>query len=176
MICLNCGRENPDGVKFCCFCGASAANLLGVTLEKNADFSPENGQLDVSESDAAVGAVSEKPENNDFFLHSPDLNAMPQNPSVPQPCAIPTNSAQTAAQNAAPPQQPAYDTRRYVNEPTNSTFFKGSIMMNVPIESASKQNGSERKFTGLHIALCLIATAVCAITAGIFAGLYFSVV
>lgn len=175
MICLNCGRENPDGVKFCCFCGTAAANSLGVSLEKNADFSPENGQLDVSESDAAVGAVSESAENSDFFSHSPDLSAMPQNPSVPQPCVIPTSSEQSAAQNAAP-QPPVYDTRRYVNEPTNSTFFKGSIMMNVPIESASKQNGSERKFTGFHIALCLIATAVCAIAAGIFAGLYFSVV
>lgn len=169
MICLNCGRENPDGVKFCCFCGTSAASAFGASLEKPTEISPENGQLDVSESDAA----------GDLFVQSPDLNTLPPNPSVPRPAVIPTNSAQSAAQPADNPQSaPVYDSRRYANEPTNSTFFKGSIMMNVPIESnsADGKNSSQRKFTGLHIALCLIATAVCAITAGIFAGLYFSVV
>ena len=169
MICLNCGRENPDGVKFCCFCGTSAASAFGASLENPAEISPENGQLDVSESDAA----------GDFFSQSPNLNSLPQNPSVPRPVAIPTNSEQTAAQPAVNPQPaPVYDNRRYANEPTNSAFFKGSIMMNTPVESGSAngKNGPERKFTGLHIALCLIATAVCAIAAGIFAGLYFSVV
>lgn len=179
MICLNCGRENPDGVKFCCFCGASAANAFNAPLETTAQNLPENGQLDVSESDALNGSAAENRDNGGFFSQSPDLDALGQSPSVPRPCVIPTSSEQSAAQNAANPQpMPAFDNLKYPNAPTNSSALPNSIMMNVPIESAAKseKNGAERKFTTLHIVLCLTATAVCAIAAGIFAGLYFSVV
>lgn len=173
MICLNCGRENPDGVKFCCFCGASAANAFNAPLETTAQNSPENGRSDLSESDALSGSAAENRDNGGFFSQPPDLDALGQSPSVPRPCVIPTSSEQSAAQDTANPQpMPAYDNLKYANAPTNS------IMMNVPIESAAKseKNGAERKFTTLHIVLCLTATAVCAIAAGIFAGLYFSVV
>lgn len=175
MICLNCGRENSDGVKFCCFCGAPAA----VSLEKTTEVSPENGQLEVSENDTAIGAVSENHDNGGFFSQSPDLDTLGHNPSVPRPGVIPTNSEQLAAQNSAVFQpSSAYDNRNYANVPTNPAVPQNPIKMNVPIESgvSGKKNAPERKFTTLHIALCLIATAVCAIAAGIFAGLYFSVV
>ncbi len=173
MICLNCGRENPDGVKFCCFCGASAANAFNAPLETTVQNSPENGRLDVSESDALNGSSAENRDNGGFFSQPPDLDALGQIPSAPRPCVIPTSSEQSAAQDTANSQPiPVYDNRKYANAPTNS------IMMNVPTESAAKseKNGAERKFTTLHIVLCLTATAVCAIAAGIFAGLYFSVV
>lgn len=173
MICLNCGRENPDGVKFCCFCGASAANAFDAPLETTAQNSPENGQLDVCESDALNGAAAENRDNGGYF------DALGQSSVLPRPGVIPTSSEQSAAQNAANPQpMRVYDNLKYANAPTNSSALPNSIMMNVPINSAAKneKNGAERKFTTLHIVLCLTATAVCAIAAGIFAGLYFSVV
>lgn len=45
----------------------------------------------------------------------------------------------------------------------------------VPI-SADKENKPERRYTLAHLVMCLASTAVMAIAAGIFAGLYFSVV
>lgn len=175
MICLNCGRENSDGVKFCCFCGAPAA----ITLEKPTEISPENGQLEISENDTAIGAVTENRDNESFFSQSPDLDALGQSPSVPRPGVIPANSEQLAAQSAANPRISAdYSTGKYANAPTNPAASQNPIKMTVPIESgvSGKKNAPERKFTTLHIVMCLISTAVCAIAAGIFAGLYFSVV
>lgn len=175
MICLNCGRENSDGVKFCCFCGAPAA----ISPEKPTEIPPENGQLEISENDTAIGAVTENRDNESFFSQSPDLDALGQSPSVPRPGVIPTNSEQFAAQNPAVFQpSSACDNRNYANAPTNPAASQNPIKMTVPIESgvSGKKNAPERKFTTLHIVMCLISTAVCAIAAGIFAGLYFSVV
>ncbi len=70
---------------------------------------------------------------------------------------------------------------RTVGYPAVSENISRAINPDIPIQNTdlntnlSKQ-GPERKYTIKHIIMCLISTAVCAIAAGIFAGLYFSVV
>lgn len=141
MYCSNCGKENPDGVKFCCFCGASALNV---------PTSAETGQLDLEESavSAPVSPVSGEPAS----MTAP---AAPGNFSV----------------GAVPVPQPVI----------NQGFSPAPPVVNMTVPMKEKAPRKEKpapvyKYSVKHILMCLISTAVCAIAAGIFAGLYFSVV
>lgn len=74
----------------------------------------------------------------------------------PMPGAIPKSGGSVSEEYSAPMSYPPYDT------------------IIEPVPSAPEKR--ERKYTLGHILLFLASTAVMAITAGIFAGLYFSVV
>ncbi len=91
-----------------------------------------------------------------MLFRSADDNA------IPTPNAIPTYGTST----------PVYPTPPvYPNPPANTV----PITQEIKAESAP-ENKSERKYTLGHIMMCLAAVAVMAIVAGVFAGLYFSVV
>ncbi len=141
MYCSNCGKENPDGVKFCCFCGTSALT---------APSSAETGQLDLEES-AVSAPVSAEPAE----MAAMSSSASPGNfyaGAVPMP------------------------------QPVNNHGFSPVppvVNMTVPMKEKAprkKKPAPVYKYSIKHILMCLISTAVCAIAAGIFAGLYFSVV
>ena len=165
MYCINCGKENPDGVKFCCFCGTKTyiaprpAEEISVIIPQNP---VENGQLDFSETEA----ISEKIDENPQIPEPISPADLPKNPISSNNSAYPKNPLpypQPINHIGASPAQEAAQT-----VPT----------MNVPMKTAvseEKQN-TVRTFTLKHIIMCLISTAVCAIAAGIFAGLYFSVI
>ena len=162
MYCNNCGRENPDDVKFCCFCG-TRANAVSRSIEeipnKISENLAENGQLDFEENEN----ISEK---------------IDENPQIPEPPIVPispnssVNSAMSSNNFAFPQPQPiiqqgvSHASRPVQNTPT----------MVVPAKVPDENKSVVRTFTLKHIIMCLVSTAVCAIAAGVFAGLYFSVI
>lgn len=141
MYCSNCGKENPDGVKFCCFCGASALNV---------PTSAETGQLDLEES-----AVSAPVSGEQTSMTAPVAPVAPNNFSA----------------GAVPVPQPVI----------NQGYSPAPPVVNMTVPMKEKAPRKEKpapvyKYSIKHILMCLISTAICAIAAGIFAGLYFSVV
>lgn len=90
--------------------------------------------------------------------------ARPERPSdsvFPRPNVIPT-AGESASSNYVPPSYP------------NVPVVPAAPV--VPVQSAVPEARPERKYTFGHIMMCLAAVAVMAIVAGVFAGLYFSVV
>lgn len=159
MYCTNCGKENPDGVKFCCFCGTSALNA------PTSPTSAETGQLDLEESavSAPVSPVLDEP------AVSPVLGeqTVPTAPVAPAAMASPNNFSA----GSVPVPQPVVN-RGYSPAPP-------VVNMTVPMKEKAPRKEKPApvyKYSVKHILMCLISTAVCAIAAGIFAGLYFSVV
>lgn len=149
MYCNNCGRENPDNVKFCCFCGAQTYSAPRL-IEEIPQTPVENGQLDFEEN----VDISEK---------------IDENPQIPEPISS-VNSAGFAFPQPQPIIQQGVSPVQSVPQAAPS--------VNVSLKKADfeKNQGLERKYTLKHIIMCLVSTAVCAIAAGVFAGLYFSVI
>ena len=60
MYCMNCGKENLDNAKFCCFCGTQA-NAVSRSIEEISDKISENlaenGQLEFDENEAPETAA-----------------------------------------------------------------------------------------------------------------------
>ncbi len=81
------------------------------------------------------------------------------------PMSAPVNASESAPIGAAVPTPNVIPSSGAINYPT------------VVIKSGKKQKSPrERKYTLGHLILCLAAAGVMAVTAGVFAGLYFSVV
>ena len=152
MYCMNCGKENPDGVKFCCFCGTSV-NALPIS-DKIPENPAENGQLEFDENEVSA-------QN-------------PANVSVPVSPLAPVSSPVSANPYAIPQTLPI-NTQGISYAPRTGQNVQN---VNIPMKNAvpEEKQDFERKYTIKHIIMCLVSTAVCAIAAGVFAGLYFSVV
>lgn len=129
---------------------------------------PENSDTPFSEKETipndiksgAVGAqrsadVSTAPETSDMQL---DVN-IPISQSVGQPEAI---------------SQPAVQSEPISQPVEQSTPINQPVGQSEPISQPAVR--SERRYTIGHIIMCLASTALMAIVAGVFAGLYFSVV
>ncbi len=174
MFCVNCGKEIANDARFCSFCGAPVRDVIVRTAAAEPQKEPavENEVLTAEQpvSENAVQAleqtVSEEnaltpvqtaPEN---AVSEEQTSETPQS-TIPTPNVIPTSGESLAyanipnAQNV-PPVPPA--------APVS------------PAAAPKKHDAPERRFTLGHIFICLAAVAIMAITAGVFAGLYFSVV
>lgn len=199
MFCTNCGREIIDTARFCNFCGMPIQNMAASipvqpvqqvqpaqpvqTVQPQAVPQPvpeadhtespdipitDNESVPVTESENAdvtsVESVSEMPEMPEAAPPeaSSETSAMisaPVTENVP-PLPTPNNIPTYGASEPAYPAQPAYP-----NQNINT----------VPAQPVPEKR-PERKYTLGHIMMCLAAVAVMAIVAGVFAGLYFSVV
>lgn len=202
MFCTNCGKEIIDTARFCNFCGAPVKNAAVPPVQPvqqpiypqpapepvqpmpTEQAKPE--QTNISETSAsgeigggeAAGSIPDTaPEENAFteVAAEPDEisdtlsepfseNASavpPSDGAFPRPNVIPTAGESTSASYAQP---------SYPSVPT------APIAPVVPVQSAVPAAKPERKYTFGHIMMCLAAVAVMAIVAGVFAGLYFSVV
>ncbi|MDE6030611.1 MAG: zinc-ribbon domain-containing protein [Oscillospiraceae bacterium] len=114
--------------------------------------------------------VSENPEN-----------AEPSVPFVSEPSEYrddPEAQPSELEQPYSPAPQPTFAVRESSSELTTSSPA-GTIDFSAPIQPtqpAPPAEESGKRYTFGHIALCLAAVGVMAIVAGIFAGLYFSVI
>ena len=235
MYCMNCGKENPDGVKFCCFCGKQAITVprsIEEITDKISENLAENGQLDfedtaditssLSEKSGEISSVIsevlsektvEKPVDNvadnaprNAAEKAPENTAVkPVAPQIPVPPVVPTAPASSTkpvsrvapsdlVSNVSPVRNPmpsspygyprnpyAYPQPQPINTNGSSPaprVAQNTPNMNVPIKNTApeEKQGVGRTFTLKHIIMCLVSTAVCAIAAGVFAGLYFSVI
>lgn len=193
MFCTNCGREIIDTARFCSFCGMPIKNMAAsIPVQPVQQVQPaqpiqpqavpqpvpeanytesmdipitDNTSVPVTESENAgvssVESVSEMPEAAapEASSETSAMISAPVTENVP-PLPTPNNIPTYGASEPAYPAPPAYP-----NQNINT----------VPVQPVPEKR-PERKYTLGHIMMCLAAVAVMAIVAGVFAGLYFSVV
>ncbi len=180
MFCTNCGKEIINTAKFCNFCGMPVKNMAAsvpintvqpAQLDRtapdymeSADITATDNATEAPESTSEIPTVESASEcENAEDVSEPAVETITADDNaIPTPNAIPTYGTST----------PVYPTPPvYPNPPANTV----PITQEIKAESAP-ENKSERKYTLGHIMMCLAAVAVMAIVAGVFAGLYFSVV
>lgn len=147
MFCPRCGKQNQDNSLFCTWCGAG---FTGVTAQKLDQPEPEKPAEQVEPPEPQVAEAIQPAETAAALKTGPDS---PESEAVPVPGNIPQagSSAPVTAERRA--------------------VFGGEVPM------AQKSAVREQKYyTGAHIAICLAVAGVMAAAAGIFAGLYFSVI
>ncbi len=183
MFCTYCGKEIINSARFCNFCGNPVRNITMTSTSAT----EQSYSAPVPETNAAGSTLS---GDSDAFAQSTAETSLNTAHEFSETGAAETEASvfETSQTNAAR-ETPAVDTspaadRAYpmpnvipqsgfgVSEPFSAPV-KGAE--NTPAAAPSKPE-RERKYTLGHILLCLAATAVMAITAGVFAGLYFSVV
>ena len=193
MFCTNCGKEIINTAKFCNFCGMPVKNMAAsvpintvqpaqstqsvqpvqpvTQLDRtapdymeSADITATDNATEAPESTSEIPTVESASEcENAEDVSEPAVETITADDNaIPTPNAIPTYGTST----------PVYPTPPvYPNPPANTV----PITQEIKAESAP-ENKSERKYTLGHIMMCLAGVAVMAIVAGVFAGLYFSVV
>lgn len=163
MFCVNCGKELANDARFCSFCGAPVKDVIVRTTvaEPQKEAVAENETLNAEQpvSEEAVLTTEQAVPENEVSEEQPGI--APQNAlsveetSLPTPNVIPTMGVGTSS-------------------PANANTPNTENPNVAPAPSAPEK--PERRYTLGHIFICLAAVAVMAITAGVFAGLYFSVV
>lgn len=105
-------------------------------------------------------------------------NTEPSVPFVSEPSEYqddPEAQPSELLQPPLPAPQPTFAVRDSSSELTTASAAR-TIDFSAPIQPAPPAEESGKRYTFGHIALCLAAVGVMAIVAGIFAGLYFSVI
>lgn len=193
MFCTNCGKEIIDTAKFCNFCGMPVKNMAAsvpvTPIEPVQPVppvqQPEQTAPDYTES-TSIPVTENAPETPESISEIPPVDSTPEYDSesvaeiaeetfepaveasaaddsaIPTPNDIPTYGASTPVYSAPP----AYPDAHVNTVP---------ITQEIKAETAPEAK-PERRYTLGHIMMCLAAVAVMAIVAGVFAGLYFSVV
>lgn len=106
--------------------------------------------------------------------------------SVPTPSVIPQSNLHEQpieSENTVPqpqpeqPEQPETEATFEPEQSVRSTGQSNEIPLNIPTVGKAEAPAKPRKYyTGAHMALCLVVMGILAAAAGIFAGLYFSVI
>lgn len=181
MFCTNCGKEIIDTAKFCNFCGKPVKNMAAsvpvtpINPVQPAEPAPQPEQTafdytestdipmtdNVTETEIPTAEIAPEYESTEE-VSEPAAETITDDSAIPTPNTIPTYGASTPVYSTPP---------AYPNPPANTV----PITQEIKAETAP-ENKPERKYTLGHIMMCLAAVAVMAIVAGVFAGLYFSVV
>ena len=141
---------------------------FGSTIAENALFCTFCGQpTGLSAPAQSAPVMQEVPQSIPVMQEVPQ--SVPVTQETPQSAPVQPVPAQPAA--AVPPMN-AY--AQSAAEPQSATNRQSGAY--VPAEPPAIDQKPEKYYTFGHIALCLAAVAVMAIIAGVFAGLYFSVV
>lgn len=146
MFCHNCGKEIAENSTFCTWCGSKQEAVA-----------------------SSVPVPSETPRSN--------LAPAPEQPvtSVPLPVET-TNSPEQPEPPSQPPEpeQPQEAPSPQPEAPAQSEkLFSGA---EVPLTEPEAPEKPWKYYTGAHLAICLVITGIMAAAAGVFAGLYFSVI
>lgn len=190
MFCTNCGKQIIDTAKFCNYCGAVVAANMNNAAQPTAVpvnqpsapvQEPQTAQaaevkteaavpVEAAEATEAVKAEPVSAENTSVTAQPTEGTAVPQAVDSPKEGVAPAVQAVRPVQTAQPVQsvQPM-QTATAANAPVPAA-------QNIPSTPAPKAEREPRMYTAGHIIMCLVSTAIMAIAAGIFAGLYFSVV
>lgn len=183
MFCTNCGKEIIDTARFCNFCGTPIQNMAASIpvqpvqpVQQAQTEQPGYSQpvqtapgysesADITEENISENIPGDLTEIADtasvYEAESEEAAETADDASVPTPNTIPTYGASDPIYSAPP----AYPT-------------PAQTVNTIPVQSAelAPESKPERRYTLGHIMMCLAAVAVMAIVAGVFAGLYFSVV
>lgn len=192
MFCSNCGKTIADDAKFCNFCG------LPVKMA-SAPVSPLISVMDqpVSMTDRPISQTMPAAEQTVFETEEPIAEASAVVEAVEntfEPISEPAQESESAPITLPEPAntEPMYSAPTPESIPNmgaipNPTIPGTAAPMSQPIYQPPQPNPQftpraperplpERKYTLGHIIMCLSAVAIMAIVAGVFAGLYFSVI
>ena len=202
MFCGNCGKEMISNTRFCQFCGAEQTAVVispasipvstPVAEPDDTTDTPDISSIPVSGTsiEPSVTSIPIEPSVTsmgvpaDESIEAVDESAPAESSAattetiaatvvgLPTPNAIPTS-------NMDRPEPAVYASPVKTEVPAQAvptkTAARAVPQTEITIKSEEKRR-PERKYTLGHIVMCLAAAAVMAITAGVFAGLYFSVI
>lgn len=168
-----------ENARFCPGCGAEqksvvTATSIPVSEVPSVPAAPEPESPEVAPMPAASVPVSAAPEVPSVPAAPEAVSSTPAAPaSVPVSEAVSSNPAAPESIPAAPVAPPQ---SVVPNGGISTTVFPMGVSNSptVVVTDESKLKTPERRYTGGHIALCLITAAIMAGIAGLFAGLYFS--
>ncbi len=187
MFCTNCGKRIIDTARFCNYCGTKI-----VGIDENRDFVSDN-ITDNPVSPTPDNVINtENVENSGNLLKMtasvpssiPKMNEIPKSgyspdsvpitpDAAPDPYASPAASVLPETETA--PVNPDIAADPYASPAVSVLPETETAPVNPDIAVLPKEE-TPRKYTLGHLIMCLAASGVMAIAAGIFAGLYFSVV
>lgn len=157
MFCENCGKELGEDTKFCTFCGTrQSATVIAASR------SVQTAETFVSAESESIPASAPETAPESFTENA--AAEAPQGIPAGAPQSVPLSAPQAAPISHA---VPTPNTIPVSGAPAYSAT--------VVIKNEEKKP-RERRYTLGHLILCLSAAGVMAVVAGVFAGLYFSVV
>lgn len=188
MFCTYCGKEIINSARFCNYCGNPVHNIAPIstpTTEQSYSAPvPETNKARYETADSSIPdggvdifAQSAAETSSDAVSEFSETGTAETETSVFETSQI-NDAQQTSAADTFSTTNHAYPMPNVI--PHSGFGVSGSY--SAPASGAESTPAApskperERKYTLGHIMLCLAATAVMAITAGVFAGLYFSVV
>ncbi len=189
MFCSKCGRPVTDGALFCTFCGnplrtANDGNPEGSKSEIPAAVSvPISANIGTEMGDSAPVYGGSMPASIPAIEKSTDAaDSAPMYSAFAGASSMPLNENGVTSPETQGKSVPIFDTQTAADTVLTSAETalgaeKTDSLSSVPIldiEAAPQK--VEKYYTFGHIAMCLAAVAVMAIVAGVFAGLYFSVI
>ena len=173
MFCYNCGKEIFEKSTFCTWCGTKQI-LAGISVpvptetpqtnpqpepEQPADSIPLPTARQEAPTESAAEPLRKPTAPQSEQLQEPTFSGDPE--ATQEPTAPTAPSPEQTEQPAQPEATPQPENR-----------FGGEVPLTTPLPEEKP-----RKFyTGAHLAICLVITGIMAAAAGIFAGLYFSVI
>lgn len=159
MFCSQCGKQLDNSAVFCTFCGARTNNTAGAPAP-------------VSEPVSAQ--VSAAADNAEAAVNNTVTDTVSTEPSpVSEPAAVQPAPAESA--NTSAPAANNLDAAKFFDDAPTPAPSSVPVQTTVPLAPVPEEK-EPKYYTFGHIALCLAAVAVMAIVAGVFAGLYFSVI
>lgn len=195
MFCTNCGREIIDTARFCNFCGTPIQNMAtSIPVQPVQPVQPAQSQLVYPQPAQPVPDYSESadvPVTENFSENVPEemteaaditenITETEKTETMDMAEVPVENAGETTADTAVPTPNaiPTYGASEFVYPAPPAYPAPAQSVNTIPVQSAvlTPENKPERKYTLGHIMMCLAAVAVMAIVAGVFAGLYFSVV
>ena len=164
MYCQKCGKEITAGSVFCTWCGARQD--FPVSQPENIQQSSPVQETPAQESAAPV-TQPEAPATT-MTMERPEEAHTPQAETSTPAEAVSAEAPQESA--SEPAQYNMSETTAAPGAEAPKVDFSGEVKL------ADKPEKPRKYYTGAHLAICLAAAGIMAAAAGIFAGLYFSVI
>lgn len=192
MFCINCGKQIVDTARFCNYCGVKVVDFDEKPAQNSAETSENPLQIPVedvnfsenvensvdllkmqSDDPSSATQMNELTEEGDTqFTEKEESDTNEINETLLSGIQSGAIGAQRSADVPTAPSAMQYDENTPQPEPISQIPAQSEQISTTP----EQPKQTERRYTLGHIIMCLASTALMAIAAGVFAGLYLSVV
>ncbi len=206
MFCTNCGRQIIETARFCNYCGSAVIREESPTVQDIPQNLPNDEvsaaseasvcSVQSAETENIKSAVSDENSTNSVEFsqkaaldggaefaqqrgeveeqgYSVEKDEQTENIQTAEPISAACGAVGFQNNGSIPNAQPVPQR----TEPQKSgTAVSDTVAVQDNSTAATQSNSAPRMYTIGHIIMCLASTAIMAIAAGVFAGLYFSVV
>ncbi len=193
MFCNKCGREIAESSMFCTWCGGKVESVYSaVPTPSESPRSNLNSQQERREQPGVPVMAAASAESFPEFREDPAgaaVSAETAQTLDPEQSAgerasengsSPVNEADgLLEQNQGSSERTGSDMRGASTDMPNAPGVTSPPVSEVILETSDKTGKPEKPrkyYTGAQLAICLVTTGIMAAAAGIFAGLYFSVI